>query len=70
MICYGGKKRSVRFVIIEDKAFEEKINPGKSQDGLLEVRGELDEGEVLVREGVDRVYDGATVVVIQKGQKP
>lgn len=58
------------FVIIEDKAFRRKINPGKSQDGLLEVRGELDEGEVLVREGVDRVYDGATVVVIQKGQKP
>ena len=58
------------FVIIEDKAFRRKINPGKSQDGLLEVRGELDEGEVLVREGVDRVYDGATVVVIQKGQNP
>ena len=68
MICY--EERNEAYVLsLSLQGFSKKINQEES-GWPLEVRGELDEGEVLVREGVDRVYDGATVVVIQKGQKP
>jgi membrane fusion protein (multidrug efflux system) len=50
------------FIIKENQAFKRKIVPGRAQDGLLEVRSELEEGEILVRRGVDQVYDGAPIL--------
>ncbi|HCA40776.1 MAG TPA: hypothetical protein DEP01_04275 [Aminobacterium sp.] len=54
------------FLIKEGRAVRRKVVTGESQNSLIEIKEGLDEGSFLVREGLDKIYDGALIQVIEK----
>ncbi len=52
---------TVVFVISGDSVFRRAVTLGDGQGGIVEVRSKLFSGDVLVKEGLNSVYDGAKV---------
>ena len=52
------------YVVREGKAALVPVKPGISEEGLIEVRGELSEGEQVVVRGNERLRPGAPVEIV------
>lgn len=51
------------FVVSGDRAVRRVVTLGDGQGGIVEVRSKLFPGDILVKEGLDSVYDGAKIWV-------
>ena len=49
------------FVVSGDRAVRRVVTLGDGQGGIVEVRSKLFRGDILVKEGLDSVYDGAKI---------
>ena len=64
-----GNKKFV-FVVRDGKAARVEVQTGRRRPGEVEIVGGLDEGDVVVTEGTQKIRDGALVKTMQVGQEP
>lgn len=55
--------RSVVFRVVDGKAQQVQVEPGQREPGLVEIRGGLAAGDVVVAAGQGKLYDGAPVSI-------
>lgn len=56
-------ERSVVFRVVDGKAQQVQVEPGQREPGLVEIRGGLAAGDVVVAAGQGKLYDGAPVSI-------
>jgi membrane fusion protein (multidrug efflux system) len=64
-----GDKKFV-FVVRDGNAARVEIETGRRRPGEVEIVGGLDEGDVVVTEGTQKIRDGAPVKAMQAGREP
>jgi membrane fusion protein, multidrug efflux system len=64
-----GDKKFV-FTVRDGKAVRTEVQTGRRRPGEVEVVGGLEEGDVVVTEGTQKIRDGAPVKAMQAGQEP
>jgi len=58
------------FVVRDGKAARVEVQTGRRRPGEVEIVSGLDEGDVVVTEGTQKIRDGAPVKAMQAGQEP
>ncbi len=58
------------FVVSGDRAARRVVTLGDGQGGIVEVRSKLFPGDILVKEGLDSVYDGAKIWIRSGPDEP
>jgi multidrug efflux system membrane fusion protein len=66
----SGKTRYV-FVVGKDGTVERRtVKPGQSEGNFTSIEDGLAPGEVVATEGIDKLRDGAKVIVVEPGKEP